>query len=144
MTCSRRISLSGAFRRSFAKRRGKRATILFRKQGYEASYETGCTGRQKVSSVTASGNIEYRDHCTGGERSEHVDTTLEPIDVPWQEAASIQPGELVIAYVDRKTRRGHVATVSVSPFQVSGSPRWCHSAAGASLGGSGGRRSPAR
>jgi probable HAF family extracellular repeat protein len=41
-------------------------------------------------------------------------------------------------------RCDHSASVSVSPFQVSGSPRWCQGAAGSSLGDPYRGRSPAR
>ena len=93
------------------KRKGKLATVHFKKDvhvGYEA---TGCRETNKVDGFDEYGNVRYRTVCTGPDRKYTDDRTVKPITVPWAEVAGVKAGELLHAYVDAKTRTGHVAWV---------------------------------
>jgi hypothetical protein len=93
------------------KRKGARATILFRKDVYVGTEATGCRETNKVDGFDEYGNVRYREVCTGPDRRYSDDRTIKPVTVPWAEVAHVKPGEVVHVVVDAKTRAGHVAWV---------------------------------
>ncbi|MCB9559320.1 MAG: hypothetical protein H6708_02800 [Kofleriaceae bacterium] len=106
------------------RRHGDRAVLTWRRRTQPNSIGTGCYETSKVVGVDSYGNVNYETRCTG-ERRWTDDVTLAPVEVPWDDAADLVPGEIVAVVAahppqtdgkpSRRPRPGHVVFAARKP-----------------------------
>lgn len=87
-------------------RRGNDAVVMF--ADILTTYtDADCRETNKIDGIDSSGRIIYRQACTNY-RTRTERNKIEPIEVPFHDAASLKPGDLVEAWVTADGRRGAV------------------------------------